>query len=414
MANQDFGATVPNIRLPTEERPTRQPEPPPPVQPPPPPPQPPVQPQKRGVPIWVWLLVAGFLFLMLIGIGIAAYFVFRPKTFTLVVKNAPPSSTLLVDGTQVGISQPDGTIKAEKLAAGKRVIRIENAQCKPYDDSVVGEAGSTEEITASLQCGATPTPAPTQTTTELPKEIDYNGPMALVAAGDFQMGAENGQPDEKPVHTVSLPDFYIDKFEITNAQYKKFCEATNRQMPSPPKRAPQYFDNPDLPVVGVTWNDAQAYAAWAGKRLPTEEEWEKAASWSPEGKKRQWPWGDKFEPGHANLLKTSPVSVQENPGDVSAYGVRGMAGNVAEWVASFYQPYPGSKASNPNFGTTNRVVRGGTFQANAEQSRTTRRYFHAPEYSPQELETGTFVIGFRCVVSANDPKLQERLSASAR
>src|SRR6185503_14301312 len=96
------------------------------------------------------------------------------------------------------------------------------------------------------------------------------------------MGDDNGQPDEKPAHKVPLQSYYIDKYEITNEQYLKFCEDTRRTPPTNPGWDENYIaNNRNSPVVGVSWNDAAAYAQWAKKRLPTEAEWEKAASWGP-------------------------------------------------------------------------------------------------------------------------------------
>ena len=119
-----------------------------------------------------------------------------------------------------------------------------------------------------------------------------------------------------------------------------------------------------MPVVGVNFADASAYAAWAGKRLPTEQEWEKAASWGPNAtKKRSWPWGDDNDASRATLNTDHPANAGLKPDGASAYGVQDLAGNVMEWVDAFYQPYPNSTASDPNFGTNNRVVRGGNFHS---------------------------------------------------
>src|SRR6185295_13480766 len=120
----------------------------------------------------------------------------------------------------------------------------------------------------------------------LPVEVDYNGKMAFIPAGEFEMGSD--------VRKVTLPAYYIDKYEVTNADYKKFCDATGHPYPkstfmfgafkqkTPAEADEEYFtQHPNSPVIGVTYEDAAAYAAWAGKRLPREDEWEKAASWDP-------------------------------------------------------------------------------------------------------------------------------------
>jgi formylglycine-generating enzyme required for sulfatase activity len=165
-----------------------------------------------------------------------------------------------------------------------------------------------------------------------------------------------------------------------------------------------------MPVVGVNFADASAYAAWAGKRLPTEEEWEKAASWGPDAtKKRMWPWGDSSNASQATLNANHPTPVGSKPTGASAYGVQDMAGNVLEWVDSFYQAYPNNTATDPNFGSTNRVVRGGNFHSDVDAARTSRRIYAPAEFSAEEKKERSWLIGFRCAVSANDPKVQDRL-----
>ena len=283
-------------------------------------------------------------------------------------------------------------------------MRVSRQGFEDFNTSVIGKDGETKSIIYSGQA----VDAPGELT-----EIDYTGPMLLVKAGEFIMGDDNHEQNEKPAHKVTLPDYYIDKFEVTNAQYKKFCDETKRPYPTNPHWDPQYFsNNPDAPVVGVNWNDAAAYARWAGKRLPTEEEWEKAASWGPDAQqKRLWPWGNSPEPSRSDLGSDHPNSVGQRPGGASAYGVQDMAGSVAEWVDASYQPYPGGQAADPNFGTKNRVVRGGHFRLDINDVRTTARYYHGPEFEIAEKKLRSWLTGFRCAVSADDPKLKEFLRA---
>jgi iron(II)-dependent oxidoreductase len=288
------------------------------------------------------------------------------------------------------------------LKAGKRVVRVSHEGFTDFNATVTGQDGEVKTLVAQLVASTNQT--------GLPKEIDYNGPMILINAGEFIMGDDNHQPDEKPAHKVTLPDFYIDKFEVTNGQYKKFCDATKRSYPTNPWWDTAYFRKLNMPVVGVNFAEASAYAEWAGKRLPTEQEWEKAASWGPGAdKKRTWPWGDSDQPANAVLSTNHPSNVGSKQSGASAYGVQDMAGNVLEWVDAFYQAYPNNNAPDPNFGNGSRIVRGGSFRSDSQGARNAERIYAPAEFTAAEKKERSWLIGFRCAVSANDTKLQERL-----
>lgn len=253
-----------------------------------------------------------------------------------------------------------------------------------------------------------PTTAPAAT---LPATINYKGDMVLVAAGEFTMGSDAGGDESKPAHKVEVPAFYIDKTEVTNAQYKEFCNETGKTPPTDPFWEKGYFENrPNAPVLGVSFEDAKAFAAWAGKRLPTEEEWEKAASWNTSANtKSEFPWGDSFESGKAAFGLNTPKDVGSFPAGASSSGVLDMAGNVAEWVDAYFQPYPGNTTQNANFGETNRIVRGGHFGSKSNDLlKTTKRIYVPPGVASGEDEEKLFAaaIGFRCAVSADEPRLQ--------
>ena len=224
--------------------------------------------------------------------------------------------------------------------------------------------------------------------------------MVLIPAGEFQMGSNDGDDDEKPVHTVYVDAFYMDKYEVTNAQYRKFIDATGY-------RAPRYwsgsrYNAPDQPVVGVSWHDAAAYAKWSGKRLPTEAEWEKAARGGLPGKK--YPWGDSIGHDDANYSGTggkdhwsgtSPV------GSFSAngYGLYDMAGNVWEWCSdwydsSYYANSPSRNPVGPGSGQS-RVLRGGSWDANGVNLRYALRGGNNPTSTSSDS-------GFRCCASRSD------------
>jgi len=198
--------------------------------------------------------------------------------------------------------------------------------------------------------------------------------MVYIPAGEFIMGTDRGFMEEfsreygvrkgkffedaEPAKKIFLKAFYIDKYEVTNREYKKFIDATGYP-PPPTWRGNMYPEGKgDHPVTNVTWFDAHAYCKWAGKRLPTEAEWEKAAR-GPDG--NIYPWGNKYGSEKANLNNieiTAPVGSYKE--DRSYYGVYDMAGNVTEWVDDWYQPYPWSKARNKDFGKRYKVLRGGS------------------------------------------------------
>jgi iron(II)-dependent oxidoreductase len=229
--------------------------------------------------------------------------------------------------------------------------------------------------------------------------------MVLIPAGEFQMGDSlDGMSNALPVHTVYLDAFYIDIYEVTNAQYKKFMDATGYKAPTYWNLLDYWndpnYNAPNNPVVGVSWYDAKAYADWAGKRLPTEAEWEKAARGGLVGKR--YPWGDVLTYDDANYngigLKdrwtyTSPVGSFAPNG----YGLYDMAGNVWEWCAdwydgSYYANSPKSNPKGPDSGSY-KVLRGGSWNSD-DNLRTAHR-------SPSD-PTGDVRHGFRCGASRSD------------
>lgn len=251
----------------------------------------------------------------------------------------------------------------------------------------------------------TPTAGPTQpaaptATSALPTPTSPPAPLVTdilvsIPAGPFLMGSDTGRGDEAPAHEVDLPAFEIDKFEVTNADFAKFVEATGYETDAEKAGVANtwrtyYTQGKDNhPVVKVSWNDAVAYCQWVGKRLPTEAEWEKAAR-GTDG--RVYPWGSDYDPQKANgkdrgIRGTTAVgSFAEG---ASPYGVMDMAGNVWEWTADWYKPYPGSTFESPYFGEKFRVLRGGGWFETAEFLRTMVRNAGTPETANDD-------IGFRC------------------
>ena len=222
--------------------------------------------------------------------------------------------------------------------------------------------------------------------------------MVLIPAGEFQMGSNDVDYDGKPVHTVYVDAFYMDVHEVTNAQYKEFMEATKRS-------APAYWNDPNFnppnqPVVGVTWEDAKAYCEWAGERLPTEAEWEKAARGGLVGKK--FPWGDEASRDYANYFSSEGKDTWSTIAPVCSftpneYGLYDMAGNVWEWCADWYGEnyYSASPKENPKGPDTGyyRVLRGGSWNLDYSYLYVAKRYSRDPlsKYNDQ---------GFRCVKDA--------------
>ncbi len=190
--------------------------------------------------------------------------------------------------------------------------------------------------------------------------------MVTIPAGEFIRGTDSRLPDEGPQHKVTLPAFLIDRYEVTNLQYKKFIDATGHRSPDHFRNRTYPAGKADHPVTFVSWNDAVDYCSWAGKRLPTDQEWEKAAR-GTDG--RQYPWGEVFDPQNANMplrwqeLKqygdTTPVGAFEK--GVSPYGAYDMSGNVWEWTSSWYEAYPGNTTPSENYGHRYKTIKGGSW-----------------------------------------------------
>ncbi len=178
------------------------------------------------------------------------------------------------------------------------------------------------------------------------EQWDELGSTILIPAGKFQMGTnlQNADAASHPMHSVYLKAYRIDKYPVTNAQYARFIAATGHRPPSDWKNGKVQQGELLHPVTMVNWYDATAYAKWAGKRLPTESEWEKAAR-GTDG--RRWPWGDKMDPARLNTYYNvgSSTKVTTYANGVSPYGVYDMAGNVDEWVENDFRPYKGTDAA---------------------------------------------------------------------
>jgi iron(II)-dependent oxidoreductase len=256
--------------------------------------------------------------------------------------------------------------------------------------------------------------------------------MVLVSGGPFEMGTSM-EPwafdNERPAHTVDVAPFWIDTTPVTNEQYLGFIEDGGYDDPrhwsddgwrwrreTKGSDLPEFWTRdrgvrkfgrttaivPDEPVQHVCYHEAEAFARWAGKRLPTEAEWEKAASWGPDAKKRRYPWGD-VDPSdsHANVgqRRFGPAPAGAYPEGVSAYGCHQMIGDVWEWTSSDFQPYPGyewfpyREYSEVFYGTDYKVLRGGSWATHPTSVRNTFRNWDYP------IRRQIFC-GFRCARDA--------------
>jgi len=223
-----------------------------------------------------------------------------------------------------------------------------------------------------------------------PDAITVPEDMVLVPAGPFLMGNNNdyfdNDSDEFPQHSVDLPAFLISRYPVTNSDYRKFVEATGH---TPPRfwtksgEIPAGLEN--HPVVGVNYYDATAYAAWLGRRLPTEQEWEKAAR-GPNG--RRWPWGNIFDRDKANVGNKTTSAVGSYPDGASYYGVLTLSGNVWEWTDTWYRLYPGSppnRTAQRFIGTKVKSVRGGSYGSDIGSARGADRGIKPPADSGPTL-----------------------------
>ncbi|MBI5369078.1 MAG: SUMF1/EgtB/PvdO family nonheme iron enzyme, partial [Planctomycetes bacterium] len=252
---------------------------------------------------------------------------------------------------------------------------------------------------------ATPGPTPS-------RRASFGSDMVRLSAGEFPMGDDAGAVDESPRHPVRLRAYRIDRREVSNADYRGFLEYVRETgdhakcHPDEPKgkdHTPRFWEAanlnaPDQPVVGVDWFDAYGFARWAGKRLPTEAEWERAAR-GTEGRRFPWPGG--WEERRCNFRDDGRIDGYANTAPVNAFaegagpsGAIQMVGNVAEWCLDWYHPatYRTGTAAGPEgppTGTT-RVVRGGSYGHDPQQCTTVSRAAHAP---PAERSS---TVGFRC------------------
>jgi len=320
---------------------------------------------------------------------------------TLSIATTPDGATVRLNGDSIGVTPWQlATELSEKIE-----LRLQKQDYVDFDTTVVITKGRDEEFSFTLKQRepATPPgviPKPEETTPSI-----FNN-MELIPAGSFLMGSADGDDDEKPEHQIVLEAFYMDKYEVMVAQYQRFLEATRRQKPA---YWTEQLQSPNHPVVYVSWGDAMAYAKWAGKRLPTEAEWEYAARGGNTGiggkQNYKYPWGNEAIASKANFdfKQTRGYSWEDarkslKPvGSYTANGYRlfNMVGNVSEWCSSLYQAYPYNRddgRENPTASGT-RVLRSGSWNNYADYIRCAKRYGLDPAEE-------NYYVGFRCARDA--------------
>jgi formylglycine-generating enzyme required for sulfatase activity len=315
-------------------------------------------------------------------------------------------------------------ILALVIVAGVTINSLSNRTQLPGGSEAAATATVQSQIIAALTQLAptvTPTPPPTETPapTPAPRVDGRTGArMLYVPRGVFRMGNDEGDPDERPAFIVRVDAFFIDETEVTNGQYRQ-C-VTEGECPPPFSEGatfhPAYYGDArydDYPVIYVTWYQAEAFCAWREARLPSEAEWERAASFDPINLiKTQYPWGDLFDGELVNYCDRNcprdnqdlavddghqdTARVGSYPDGQSHIGALDMAGNVMEWVADWYDADYYAEATDinplgPLEGET-KSIRGGSWLSAADDVRTTSRSHFEPLVFRANL-------GFRCAVT---------------
>ena len=342
----------------------------------------------------------------------------------------PLENTEIVPPKVKNLIKPAYPVEAKKAVKEGKVILLATINVDGIAEDITAETelgfgleeAAIESLKNSIFYPATSNKKPVSFKVRIPYEFKLTldeADMVMIPAGEFQMGSNNGDTDEKPIHAVYVDAFYIDRYEVTNAQYKAFVDANPEW--GKDRISPAYHDGYYLihwiendypagkenhPVVYVSWYAAMAYAKWAGKRLPTEAEWERAARGKLEDK--IYPWGNTIDGTNANYYKdiegNGTLPVGSFP--ANTFGLYDMSGNVREWCLDKYETnfYVNSPKENPIAGfeniekaisdfmnvKKNCVLRGGSWLNIPEKLRVAERTSRLPNATnPND--------GFRCV-----------------
>lgn len=327
---------------------------------------------------------------------------------TIRVAITPGNSTLKIDdiprgeGGSFSFLLPTGSHKIEASAPGYVTQRLTvNINSGQIQDFML-------ELSQISQGHEIPQKDGESSAKELAEKLDRD--MAEIKAGNYLLGSDRGNHDERPLRRVQTEGFWMDRFEITCIQYQRFLADVQKHghlwchKYEPPNKDHTPYHTyawalrfswlggkhpagmEDTPVVLVDWFDAYAYAKWAGKRLPTEEEWEIAARGSDQ---REYPWGNTFHADRCNI-GDYPIKIGSHPEGASPWGIMDLSGNVGEWTASAYEPNPrDSRRFKGRYGLP--IVKGGSWD---DESRGCRTAARDVKRSPLYRSTTT---GFRCV-----------------
>jgi formylglycine-generating enzyme required for sulfatase activity len=307
-----------------------------------------------------------------------------------------PGAQVLLDGGLAGRIAEGRPVLLKNVLTGERQIRVRDFSGREASRQIVVEKDRTVEVVLNVlrRSDLVPIGKNPQGHEEYWRVKD-GAMMVRVPAGEFLMGSPpgEGEPHERPQHRVDLSEFLIDKTEVTWRQFRKFTAAKGTELP----RIPIWGTPDDYPAAFILWEEAQEYCQWAGGRLPTEAEWEKAAR-GTDG--RKYPWGNEWDPQRCNSISGGPhrpESVGSFPNCVSPYGVLDMSGSMWEWCADRYGEsyYAEGVSRDPEGPTSGRlhVMRGGAWMSQPIWLRAAYRFKASPTSRNADH-------GFRCAREA--------------